>query len=156
MKYFHVCTHCGRKWRKIEIIYDLPDSANLSFFSESTQVHGIGKVCVLTFFINSRGPSVVWVSLFFIIILWYWLPFSRVYLRMVCTPIEKVSLTGNSDLTSLLFRWGVTSSLLSIEVCLPEKLSFKSSLRDSVSSKSYENQNKTTLRENAEYLRVYN
>ena len=156
MKYFHVCTHCGRKWRKIGIIYVLPDSANLPFFSESTQVQGIGKVCVLTFFINSRGPWIVKVSLFFIIILWYCLPFSRVYFRMVCTPIEKASLTGNLDLTSLSFRWGVTSSQVSIEMFLPEKLSFKSSLRDSVSSKSYEKQNKTTLRENAEYLRVYN
>ena len=58
----------------------------------------------------AKVPSVVWVSLFFIIILWYWLPFSRVHLRMVCTPIEKVSLTGNSNVTSLSFRLGFTSS----------------------------------------------
>ena len=65
MKYFHVYTHCHRKWRKIEAIYDLPDPTNLQSFSESAQVHGIGNVCVLTLFINSRGPSIVSVSFFY-------------------------------------------------------------------------------------------
>ena len=134
MKYFHVCTHCHRKWRKIEAIYDLPDPENLSFFSESVQVHGIGNVCVLTLFINSWGPSNVSVSLFFIIILRYLLPFSHGHLPMVCIIGEKMSLTGNWDLTSLSFQWGVTSSQLSIEVFLLEELSFKSSLHDNVSS----------------------
>ena len=113
MRYFHVCMHCHF----------------LSFFSESAKVYGIGNVCVLTLFVNSRGSLIVWVSLFFIIIFWYWLPFSRVHLRMVCALLEKMSLTGISDLTSLSFRWGVTSSQLSIEVFLLEELSFKSSLR---------------------------
>ena len=134
MRYFHVCMHCHF----------------LSFFSESAKVYGIGNVCVLTLFVNSRGSLIVWVSLFFIIIFWYWLPFSRVHLRMVCALLEKMSLTGISDLTSLSFRWGVTSSQLSIKVFLLEKLSFKSSLRDSVSSKSCEKQNQTFLGENAE------
>ena len=110
-------------------MYDLPDPAYLSFSLESAQVHGIGNVCVLTLLINSRGPIIVWVSLIFMIILWYWLPSSCVHLWMVCTPTEKMSLTRNSDLTSLSFRWGVTSSQLSIEVFLLEELSFKSSLR---------------------------
>ena len=130
MKYFHEYTHCHRKWRKTEAIYDLPDSANLWFFSKSGQLHGIGNVCVLTLFINSRGPSTVWLSFFFIIILWYRLPFSRVQLQMVCTPMEKVSLTGNLDIT-LSFWWGVISSQLSTEVFLLEELLFKSLLRDS-------------------------
>ena len=134
MKYFHVCTHCHRKWRKIEAMYDLPDPASLSFFLESAQVHGIGNVCVLMLFINSWRPSNVLVSLFFIIILRYLLPFSQVHLQMVCILTEKMSLTGNWDLTLLSFQWGVTSSQLSIEVFLLEELSFKSSLHENVSS----------------------
>ena len=99
------------------------------FFLEFTQVHGIGNVCWLALFINSRYPQIVWVCLFFIIILWYWLPFSGVHLWMVCIPIEKVSLTGNSDLTlSPSLQWGVTSSQLPIEgflLFLLEEISFK-------------------------------
>ena len=106
-----------KKWRKIDTIYNLPD-----FFLEFTQVRGIGNVYVPTLFIYIReGPSIVWVRLFLIIILRYWLPFCLVHLRMVCIPVEKLSLMGNSDLTSWLLWWGDTFDQLSI-VVLPDHL----------------------------------
>ena len=156
MKYFHVCTHCNRKWRKIETIYDLPDSANLSFFSESTQVHGIGNAFVLTLFMNSQDSiSCLGKFVFYhhIVVLAAFL--SCTFANGLHTNRKGV-VNGEFKCHVIVVSVRFHFFQLSIEVFLLEEFSFNSSLRDSVSSKSCEKQNKTTLPENAEYLGLYN